>query len=383
LALFFALSLTYLVKNELSKRNAIRAAAPALLGLSVQLSYQIWLNMTGRITAGFGEPARAVLDIISMSMLHATKHVASGVVFALLYLGLFMLPLMLFIGYGRLRDLCRQQGWIAISTSAMLFAAGTYALLSHGPMPLLPNVFYDIGLGPVMVRGAPHIFPSVGPVFWTAVTVISILTAALVLQVIIAAVLLLVQTRGQNQELLLMLLATGVIYLVPLPFIPMLFDRYLLLLVPLGTVVLFVMCCRGNALSRRWTALAVLVLLTYGAFAVAGTHDYLAWNRPRWQALRTLTLARHIRPEQIDGGFEFHSFYRVPHDKTPIGDDFLISFSPVPGYAEADRYTFRRWLPPGEGTILVLRKISSATNVRTGEDLYPTNGALAPPPMPR
>ncbi len=359
LALFFALSLTYLVKNELSKRNAIIAAAPALLGLGVQLSYQTWLKMTGRITARFGEPAREILDVASMSMSHATKHVASGVVFALLYVGLFMLPLMLFIGYGRFRDLCRQQRWIAVSTSTVLFAAGTFALLHHGPMPLLLNNLYDIGLGPVTVTGSKF-FPSAGRVFWSAVTVIAILTAALVLQVLIAAILLLVRTRGQNQELLLMLLATGAIYFVPLPFVPVLFDRYLLPLVPLATVVLFMMCSRGNALSRRWTALAVLVLLTYGAFAIAGTHDYLAWNRSRWQALRTLTVARHIRPDQIDGGYEFNCTYRSPEHLSAVGDDFLISFCPVPGYLEAGRYTFRRWLPPGEGTILVLRKVSNA-----------------------
>jgi len=384
LALFFALSLIYLMKNELNMRNAIRAAAPSFLGLSVQFSYQTWLKMTGRITATFGNTAMAVLDVGSMSMLHATKHVASGVVFALLYVGLFMLPLMLFVGYGPLRDLCRQQRWIAISTSVMLFTAGAVPLLHHHRMPFLPNVLYDIGLGPVMVRhDAPHGLPSLGPVFWTAVTVISILTAALVLQILISAVLLLVRTRGQNQELLLMLLATGVIYFVPIPFVPQLYDRYLLLFVPLTTVVSFMMCRRGNTLSLGWTALGVLCLLTCGAFSIAATHDYLAWNRPRWRALRTLTVTRHIRPEQIDGGYEFYSFYRLPRDETPIGDDFLISFSPVPGYAEADRYTFRRWLPPAVCTILVLRKISMVPTVRADGNSHPTHGALTSPPMPR
>lgn len=276
-----------------------------------------------------------------------------------------MLPLMLFIGYGRLGDLCRQQRWIAILTSVMLFTAGAVPLLRHHRMPFLPNVLYDIGLGPVLVRYDLQTHPSAGPVFWTAVTVIGILTAALVLQVLISAVLLLVRTRGQHQELLLMLLATGEIYFVPLPFVPVLFDRYLLLFVTLATVVLFMMCSRGNAPSRRWTALAVLCLLTYDAFAVAGTHDYLAWNRPRWQALRTLTVARHIRPEQINGGYEFYCTYSSSEHSSAVGDDFLISFCPAPGYAEAERYTFRRWLPPGEGTILVLRKISSGPTVRT------------------
>jgi hypothetical protein len=359
LALFFALSLSYLVKHGLNKRNAIKAAAPALLGLGVQFSYQTWLKMTGRMTALFNKQALAVFDVKAMSMSDATKHL----VFALLYMGLFILPLFLFFGYGRLRDLCQQQKWIAILTSFTLATVVAVPLIRHHRMPFLPNVLYDMGLGPVMVRyDTCTPFPSVGPVFWTAVTVIGILTAALVLQVLIVAVLLLVRTRGQHQELMLMLLATAVVYFVPLLFVPVLYDRYLLLFVPLAIVVSFVICSRGKPPSRRWMALAVLCLLAYGAFSVAGTHDYLAWNRPRWRALRTLTAAKHIRPDQIDGGFEFnynYYTYRSPEHLSVLGEcDFLIAFCPAPGYAEVERYTFRRWLQPGEGAILVLRKIS-------------------------
>jgi Dolichyl-phosphate-mannose-protein mannosyltransferase len=372
LALFFALSLSCLVKNGLSKRNAIKAAAPALLGLGVQFSYQTWVKMTGRMTLLFGKPAMDILNFKSMSISFAMKHIASGVVFTLSYLGLFMLPLLLFIGYDRLRDLWRQQRWIAILTSVVLIVAGAVPLLHHHRMPFVSNVLYDMGLGPAMVRDDFHTLPSAGPVFWTVVTVISLFAAALVLQVLISACLLLVRTRGQHQELLLMVVATGLIYFLPLPFVATLYDRYFLLFVPLATVVLFMIGSRDNAPSRRWTALAVLCLLTYGAFSVAGTHDFLAWNRTRWQVLRTLTVARHIRPEQIDGGYEFNCTYRSPVQRKSavgnnldisfiphVGDDLVVSFGPATGYAEAERYTFRRWLSPGEGTILVLRKNSS------------------------
>ena len=266
------------------------------------------------------------LDVKSMSMAHVTKQLVEGVVYALSYLGLFMLPLLLFIGYGRLRDLCRQQRWIALWTSVILLTECAVLLLHNHRMPLVGNVLYDIGLGPPTVWH--YTLPSAGPVFWAAVTVIGFLTAALVLQVLISAVLLLVRTRAQHQELLLMLLATGVIYFVPLPFVPVVFDRYYLLFVPLATVILFMTCSLGNAPSRRWTALAVLCLLTYGAFAIAGTHDYLAWNRVRWQVLRALTVARHIRPEQIDGGYEFNCTYRSPEQKSAACDDPLPLFRP-------------------------------------------------------
>jgi len=365
LALFFALSLSYLVKDGPSKRNLAKAAVPALLGLGVQFSYQTWLKMTGRMPALFGKPAMVALDIRSMSMSYATKQVASGVVFALMYVGLFMLPLLLFIGYGRFRDLWRQQRWIAILTSVMLFVAAAAQPFGHRRMPQVGNVLYDFGLGPPTLRYDLIPLPSAGPAFWKAATVVGLLAAALALQVLISAVLQLVRTRCERQELLLMLLATGVIYFVPLPFVPKMYDRYYLLFVPLATVVLFIICGRSNVPSRRWTALGTICLLTYGAFAIAGTHDYLAWQRTRWQVLRTLTVARHIPPEQIDGGYEFNCTYRSPEHLSAVGDDLLISFGPAQGYAEAEQHTFGRWLPPGEGTILVLRKIHSTLTVRT------------------
>lgn len=368
LALFFALSLGYLVKDGLAKRNVMRVAGPTLLGLGVQFSYQTWLRTTGRMPALFGKPALAALDVGSLSMLTAMRHEAKGVFFALMYVGLFILPLLLFFGCRRWRAMWRQQRWIAILTSVLLLMVFA-ALPRPRLMPLLGNVLYDFGLGPLTLRHDLIPLPSAGPVFWSVVTVIGLLAAALVLQILISAVLQLVGTRGKHQELLLMLVATGVIYFIPLPLVPTMFDRYYLLLVPLATVALYLICSPGNAPSRQWTALGVLCLLTYGAFTIAGTHDYLAWQRTRWQVLRELTVARHIPPEQIDGGYEFNCTYTYPGQMPAVGDDLLITFGPVPGYAEAERDTFRRWLPPGEGTIFVLRKIPGAPTVpRAGND---------------
>jgi len=352
LALFFALSLTYLVKNGLNWRNVTRAAAPALLGLGVQFSYHTWLKMTGRMAPLFGKPAAAAFDVESYAM----KQIASNAVFALIYVGLFVLPLLLFIGFRRLSDLWRKQRRIATLTSIVFFAVAAFPLLRHHRMPFLLNVLYDSGLGPPTIRYDIYPLPSAGPVFWTAVTVIGIVSAALVLQILISAVLRLLESRAHHQELLL-LFVMGAIYFSPLPFLPAMYDRYLLPLVPIAIVVSLMICSTGNTPSQRWTALGVLCLLLYGGFAIAGTHDYLAWQRTRWQALRTLTVVRHIRPEQIDGGFEFNLTYRTPGGKIPIGDDLVVAFGPAPGYAEAERYTYRRWMPPGEGTVLVLRKI--------------------------
>jgi hypothetical protein len=152
------------------------------------------------------------------------------------------------------------------------------------------------------------------------------------------------------------------------------FDRYVLFLVPLGIVILFLLASdAGRAKAGSLTAsLAVASLIFSGAFSIAGTHDYLSWNRARWQALNNLETEQRVGPDEIDGGFEFNAWYLYdPSYRASPGkswyfvarDDFMIAFEPVPGFTEMKRYPFQRWLPPGEGSILVLRR----TQARSGE----------------
>jgi 4-amino-4-deoxy-L-arabinose transferase-like glycosyltransferase len=359
LALFFALSFCYLVKNGLSKRNVVIAAFPTLLGLGVQFSYYTWLKMTGQLFERYGLPVKQELDVKTAALSHAWTLIRSGA-FPLSYLGLFLLPLLVFIGYGRLRDLWRHQKRIAI-VAAAIWCTVSAALVLHGlRMPFVGNVLYDIGLGPALLRDQLKGLPTAGRAFMGVVTAISLLAVLLILKALISAVSLLVRTRGQHQDLLLLALTTGFIYFVPIALLPWPYDRYYLPLVPFVLLVLFVICRQDEPGSRRWTVAGVLCLSLYGAFAIAGTHDFLASNRTRWRALQELTQEKQIAPEQIDGGEEFNLSYNSPTQDWRVGDNFVVSFSPAEGYVESERYTFHRWLPPEEGTIFVLRKVPDA-----------------------
>lgn len=113
-------------------------------------------------------------------------------------------------------------------------------------------------------------------------------------------------------------------------------------------------------------AVAATLLFLYGLFALGGTHDYLAWNRARWQAITSLMEKDGISYNNIDGGFEFNGWYAYDagYHINPSkswwwvdGDDYVVSFGPVPGYLEVGRYPFERWMPPGDGNILVLQRL--------------------------
>jgi hypothetical protein len=103
------------------------------------------------------------------------------------------------------------------------------------------------------------------------------------------------------------------------------------------------------ALDRKLAGLAAaLFLLVVGWFSIAGTTNYLSWNRARWNGLRYLTHEAGIPPSRIDGGFEFNGYYnyndgdvsylKEKADPTKkswwwVQDDaYLVSFGPVQGY---------------------------------------------------
>ena len=117
--------------------------------------------------------------------------------------------------------------------------------------------------------------------------------------------------------------------------------------------------------------ITLIMMFAYGGFTLAATHDYLSWNRVRWQALHHLMQEDQISPSHIDGGFEFNGWYlydddyddwKYEPDKSWYwvdNDDYVVSFNPLTGYEEVKRYTFKRWLPWGQGNILVLRKTTA------------------------
>jgi hypothetical protein len=146
------------------------------------------------------------------------------------------------------------------------------------------------------------------------------------------------------------------------------FDRYLLPFWPLFLILAAVAAADSGAVKRTprtVTLVIVLLLLAYGGFAVGATHDYLLWNRVRWNATDVLMETDKVWPRQIDGGLEFNGWhlFRLDYQPTPgkswwwvEGDDYCVSFGLIPDYKIAKSYPLKRWLPFGPKTILVLRK---------------------------
>jgi hypothetical protein len=373
LAIFIAFGLAYLAKSGLRLRTVLLAVVSVAVGGAVQLLWQLWLKHKDMLPSSYSKQADWVLSTHLHSW-RAAEPIALALIIIPVYVGLFLLPLLLFVGKQALAEFNQSR---LLTWAAFGFALVAAWTLRYRRMPLLQNVFYDFGLGPPTLRDTYILtlpsLPTAGKSFWSVVTFLGFLGAVVWVQATLVAAakaLKLLPFPAGRRVPLVLLLAAGFIYFVPvalLTFYGRSFDRYLLFLMPLA-IAIIVLLLRdagpGHAVpSLRLLASASLIL--YAAFAIAGTHDYLAWNRARWQGLNDLAREQRVSADDIDGGYEFNSWYLYDSRYLPtpgksgwyvFGDDYVVTFGPLPHYAEFKRYPFRRWLPPSQGNILVLRR---------------------------
>ncbi len=335
--------------------------------------YEEWLRASGQMGPSYDIYARELRALLRNPAALANRPltIGDGLRMVLTYVGFFLLPVLVAILPRRLRANkafvllgVALAGWFAWSTTTEFARRGWR-------MPFNQNFcLVDLGLGPmtltdVRVRNLPHL-PGAGIAFWQWVTRLGIVGGGLVIVLVVVTGLELftrrVVTTGKSATVTTAA-ALGfagaygtVVLLTP-------YDRYF---IPLFPMLLIAGAWGAGALRWTWIsrplfALAFVGILLQAGFSVAATHDYLAWNRVRWAALRDLMRVHGVPPRQIDGGVEFNGTYlygtRSPPGKSPfwVEDDlYMVTFGPMPGYRTFSEHPFARWLPPGQGTVFIL-----------------------------
>jgi hypothetical protein len=299
----------------------------------------------------------------------------------LLYLGWFLLPVLIFTFAGLWSAQRRLVIRLGFATGVGLAMA---ALLSgHFLMPTATNIIDSAGIGPftlhdTYILNLAHVAPlPVG--FWLVITLISYLGAA----GLVVAFWLTVRELAPDfrparlngyQAANTFLLLCAIIYLLPL-LVGNIFDRYLIPAMPFLAASLSAIPPRSIAGSQRLSRLTAggLLLIMIG-FSVLGTRDYFSWNRARWAALADLT-ADGVQATMIDGGFEFNGLYLYdpayqradPKSWWWVAEDtYQLGFGAAPGYTILRRYPYQRWLPPRSEAILVLKKDGATSRVVEG-----------------
>jgi len=207
--------------------------------------------------------------------------------------------------------------------------------------------------------------PALPVAFWVAVTALSLVGAALLVFKTAKVIVDLFPNgrfdRANDAGLTgTFFLLCAFIYLIPFVLTGF-FDRYLL---PVTAFLAAFLAVSSEAtefgLRRAQKSLALLLITGIGVFAIAGTRDYLAWNRTRWHAVEDLLAKKDVKPKDIDGGFEYNGWYMYDTFTMTnwwvVNGTYVLSFGKIEGYEPISRYTYKHWMPPYEGTIFVLRR---------------------------
>jgi hypothetical protein len=315
------------------------------LCLGALLAHDALLRAGPGLPSGYG--AQYAIALASGGLL---LRVLGNVVAFLVYTGIFLLPL----------------GILLVPTASkrrlLLFlavAAGAMALIQLGKVSLPGNILTDRGLGPFQLPAASS-FTAFSPslVSRASFGLLALLGSALLLETIYRAVG--AARRGFTPTLLLVLAGLYFASILPVPQ----FDRYMLVYIPvLGVPALATLDVSRT--GRPWFVAAFCLLALYGLFAVVATHDYLAWNRARWQGLNHLTRDLAVPAERIDGGFEFNGLYTFSDDyeRTPDrnrwwvrDDEYVVSLDSLPGYEVLAGCPTGTWLPGAVKRIYTLHR---------------------------
>lgn len=335
------------------------ALASLLVPVLTFVAFHVWLFALHGAPSGY-----------TNKISEAHRITATGLVNCLFrgleYLGLFLAPLAIALPLrgGRRR--------LTFAATALLGTLAGALYLREGTLMFsLTNVLYDFGLGPLSLRdtlflgGEPPVH--LGRWLQIPLTIVAIAAAG---AIAVAWVRSVIGPRSAAHAFTA--LAAVMLFGSSLLHTRYYFDRYLLAVVPF----LIAAVLASDRLRRLPLAIALVSLL--GWYAVAGTHDYLAWNRARWAALDTLTAAG-TPATAIDGGMEFNAWNLAPTlDRWPsdadvlrnqpetrhswwwvVDDRFVVAFRPLHGYHVHDEVPFTRWLVPGHDRILVLERTAA------------------------
>ncbi len=343
--------------------------------------YSLWLRVAGGSTPAT-QRKYELLRHLSVEQIAANSF---GIVF---YLSFMLFPLLVAL----LPNLWRSRGefsgrarrwWplaCGLTSAAGLAWFSRYALgvylpsrPFHSRMPYLLNVLYDTGLGPVTLDPTYYGPPETPtyPGVWRAVT---LLAAAAVVPLGSAVFVTLARAWRLRQAeparaqmaacaMLGLLAVTGFEIIFSHTQEGGLFDRHILT-VALPAMVLVSSAARDGRgggpgrkearAERTAAAAALLATALLGGFCVAATHDYLAWNRIRWNLGRGL-LATGVNPLNASCGFEFNAWYNYDtfRARGNVGkvyywwydsEEYVIAMAPQEGYRTTRVQSYHSWV---------------------------------------
>jgi hypothetical protein len=353
-----AFGIGYLSSRRPTAKRILLAAGFVVFTAAALLAYGRWLAVTGRLPTAYNVQTTQTLAVLSSGLPVVAQRFAASLLVTFTYLGLFTLPLGLFFLNGASKK--RLLPFLAVS-AALLASAHLLKVGFPG------NILSDRGVGPFTLAHSSDFAAFSGSTLSRVIlALLALCGGALLFEMLTRFV-----RNARTSWVTTICLSFAALYFLSLSLVRQL-DRYVLVYLPLlaipAVIELRKTGIRKAAAVAGWSA-----LLLYAVFSVSAVHDYMAWNRTRWQVLHYLMNGVSVPPDRIDGGFEFNGLYTYDEDyvrspgRSPWwvkGDEYVVAFDVLPGYDTLRTYPVRHWLPAGVRRVYLLKR--SAPDPRSG-----------------
>ncbi|MFK8006060.1 MAG: ArnT family glycosyltransferase [Saprospiraceae bacterium] len=359
-----AFSITYVTKNKLSLKTLIQGITPTFLTLGSLILFTIWRNENYGLSKNFGKTSQ-LLDNISNGNL-ADAITTKSVGFFILW-GLFLLPILIVLV---------SNFWKKIPTTGKIISVVIALLLSY-PFyhsladSYLGNTFLNLGIGPLVLP-----FEGEFPISqmhkndWKNFTLIGFISGIVLLQwILIRTTQLLFFIKNKTSVSVnwntFFGLATAFGYFAFLMLNNFYFDRYSLVAIPFLILMLFPQNANFS-IPRLLKIVGHIALATIILFSIGATHDYLSWNRARWEAANYSHQVLQLEPAEINGGLEYKKWFGIFFNRPPgyqgledwesLREHYIISHSEQCLFTTLKSFPYTRYFPPKRDAIYLLEK---------------------------
>jgi hypothetical protein len=342
---------TFVIVKPRNRKNLLKAVAPllALIFFSLVFNYLMETNnlLQQRYNSKFNLLIDSIVNVDKVIIINAFSYFCR----TMAYLGIFIVPIHLLY--------LKRYSFKGATISAIVwtFLITAFLIWTRKEIPSLDNIWIDFGVGPTTLADDGGSFtkspePTMPKWFWQLLTTIGVFSSVTLVFHIRKMVFGVFRKRKVN-SLVVLSFVFFVVYLTPFLLVGV-YDRYLLPLFPIAIVFLGANSSKVPGKSYQYITYGFLGIVTW--FSVCAVHDYLSWNRARWEVLNELT--ETIPKNQIQGGVEYvtWNFFSETQEKwwEQVTPKYTLVFKPAANQKIVEKYEYSRWLF-GEGVFYLVK----------------------------
>jgi hypothetical protein len=358
-------AITYVYRKEHTLKMLVLAGSPFVLTFISLILYNTWFDLSQGARPEYGTFGAIFQKFKEIPNLLFLSFMRTG--YILTYIGFFLFPLLLINFQKRWTGLNKKNKVksVIITSIFLLPIIRMWNAIPTG------NVLINFSLGcktlKDMIEGINN--RSALPLWiWKMLVLIALTAAVLLVFTIVTTFLNRKKMMRTNEpatlrKIKLMAISFISLYAILLFLSDYYFDRYILAFIP--PILIIVLPIFRYSVKKVSVLITIIFIFGLGTFSTLATHDYLSWNKARWQALNDLMLKDNISPKYIDGGFEFNGWYmpgkKLENSKNKSWwwvdrDDYLVTFGSLPEYNVIKKYPFKAYLGDKSQCIYVLKK---------------------------